>query len=125
MGWAASEADVLSSTLRDGLQSITQHNYQMFRYAQLTFLDAPAPPDLRVGAWAVAYDWVASDTSFESSNATLDMVWRLCAKTLRFAVLDTYTDSNTRERRVSESASGPFVFCLFRRLSFLVVARAS
>ena len=38
-------------TLRDGPQTITQHNYMVFRYAELTFLDAPPPADLAVSAW--------------------------------------------------------------------------
>ena len=49
------------------------------------------------------YEWNEDDTSFESDNATLNHVWRLCANTLRYGVLDTYTDSNTRERRPYES----------------------
>ena len=90
-------------TMRDGSQSITQHNYQNFRYLELTFLDGPRPSDLSVGAWSVAYEWVQGQSAFSSSNATLDRVWKLCADTLRYVVLDTYTDSNTRERRPYES----------------------
>ena len=90
-------------TLRDGRQTIAEHNYQSFRYLELTFLDGPAPRDVSVGAWAVAYEWDPGQSAFHSSNATLDRVWRLCENTLRYVVMDTYTDSNTRERRPYES----------------------
>ena len=79
--------DEFQWTTRDGPQVITQHNYQVFRYVQLTFLDGPPPSDLTVSAWGVAYDWEEGESAFVSSNQTLNHVWRLCANTLRFGVL--------------------------------------
>ena len=89
--------------MRDGFQTIVEHNYQNFRYLELTFLDGPAPSDVSVGAWGVHYEWDEGQSAFHSSNATLNHVWRLCENTLRYVVMDTYTDSNTRERRPYES----------------------
>ena len=43
--------------------------------------------------------WYDDDSHFQSSNSTLDAVWELSRYTLDAASLDTYTDSNTRERR--------------------------
>ena len=90
-------------TLREGEQTITQHNYVNFRYAELVFLDGPPPPGLSVRAWGAAYEWTEGESGFASSNPILDHVWRLCANTLRYGVMGTYTDSNTRERRPYES----------------------
>eukprot|EP01052_Picozoa_sp_SAG31_P048754 SAG31_NODE_10347_length_1151_cov_0.839354_2_plen_93_part_01 len=56
-------------TLRDGPQIIVEHNYQNFRYLELTFLDGPAPAGVSVGAWAVAYEWDEGQSAFHSSNA--------------------------------------------------------
>ena len=90
-------------TMRDGPQVLTQHNYMTFRYASFTFMDAPPPRGLNVSAWGVAYEWDPTDSDFDSSNATLNRVWALCENTLRFGVVGTYTDSNTRERRPYEA----------------------
>ncbi len=90
-------------TLRDGPQIISQHNYVNFRYAELIFLDGPPPPGLAVSAWGAAYEWNEDDSKFASSDPILNHVWRLCSNTLRYGVMGTYTDSNTRERRPYES----------------------
>ncbi len=90
-------------TLRDGPQIISQHKYVNFRYAELIFLDGPPPPGLSVSAWGAAYEWNEDDSNFASSDPILNHVWRLCSNTLRYGVMGTYTDSNTRERRPYES----------------------
>lgn len=59
--------------------------------------------DFEIGAWVVQAPYVDEDSSFNSSNETLNRVWELCRYTLQAAVLDTYTDSNTRERRPYEA----------------------
>lgn len=56
-----------------------------------------------MSAWGVAYEWDAADTAFDSSDPMLNKVWKLCENTLRYGVLDTFTDSNTRERRPYEA----------------------
>ena len=49
------------------------------------------------------YPYDHSESRFSSSNATLDAVWELSRYTLEAASMDTYTDSNTRERRPYEA----------------------
>ena len=46
------------------------------RWVSLTF-EGPAPL-FTLSAWQVSYPWVESDSSFKSSNATLDAVFDLC-----------------------------------------------
>lgn len=71
------------------------------RFVRLDF-SAP-PPEFTLSAWWASYPWVESDSSFSSDNATLDAVFDLCRYTLHAASLDTYTDSNTRERTPYEA----------------------
>jgi hypothetical protein len=54
-------------------------------------------------AWRVRYPWREGDAKFNSSVPGLNDVWDLCENTLRVTSLDTYTDSNTRERRPYEA----------------------
>ena len=58
----------------------------------------PTPLSVNVTGWQVHYPWRESDSAFESSNTMLNQVWALCQNTLRVTSLDTFTDSNTRER---------------------------
>ena len=88
-------------TLRDGDQELEQHKYMECRFVRLDF-SAPAPA-FSLSAWQVSYPWVETDSAFSSDNATLDAVYDLCRYTLYGVSLDTYTDSNTRERRVYEA----------------------
>lgn len=87
--------------LRDGDQVLEQHKYMECRFVSLIFSDAPA--SFTLSAWQVSYPWVESDSSFVSDNATLDAVYDLCRYTVHAAALDTYTDSNTRERTPYEA----------------------
>ena len=74
------------------------------RWVSLTFAGAaPSLAGFTLSAWQVSYPWVESDSSFTSSNATLDAVYDLCRYTVHAAALDTYTDSNTRERTPYEA----------------------
>jgi hypothetical protein len=84
-------------TLRDGQQTLEMHKYMECRFVSLTFAGA-APKNFTLSAWMVHYPWQESDSSFSSSSATLDAVFELCRYTVHAAALDTYTDSNTRER---------------------------
>lgn len=51
-----------------------------------------------IEGWQVHYPFVDSDSAFTSSNPMLNKVWDLCKNTLKVTSLDTFTDSNTRER---------------------------
>jgi hypothetical protein len=94
-------------TLRDGAQTIEQHQYMIFRYLSIDFLgvdETSRPPNnWSVSAWGVNAPFDGDQTFFDSSNTTLNRVWRLGAQMLEKGVLDTYTDSNARERRPYEA----------------------
>ena len=54
------------------------------------------------------YEWDEADSSFSCSNATLMKVWELNKYTVMAGLLETFTDSNTRERKpyeVSQTAT--------------------
>eukprot|EP00040_Diaphanoeca_grandis_P032975 m.200886 g.200886 ORF g.200886 m.200886 type:complete len:930 (-) comp32780_c0_seq3:56-2845(-) len=89
-------------TLRDGEQQIVQHNYMLFRYLSVRFVQGEVPTTFSVSAWGVKYEYIDTDSSFISDNATLNAVHELARWTLDGGVVDTYTDSNTRERRPYE-----------------------
>ena len=91
-------------TLRDGTQIIEQHQYMIFRYLTVEWLgDDPPPTDWSVSAWAVNAPYEPTETHFSSSDPVLNRVWDLAANMLHRGVLDTYTDSNARERRPYEA----------------------
>jgi hypothetical protein len=90
-------------TLRGGDQVLEQHKYMECRFVSLEFYNGPAPRNFTLSAWKVHYPYDPADSAFTSSNATLNAVWELCRYTLEAASLDTYTDSNTRERRPYEA----------------------
>ena len=95
-------------TLRDGAQTIEQHQYMEFRYVNV-FLDLGNTTgnlqldDIQLSAWACQYEWSDDDSYFTSSNATLNSVYQQSRYTTRAGLLDTFTDSNTRERRPYEA----------------------
>jgi hypothetical protein len=91
-------------TLRGGAQLIEQHEYMEFRYVNLEVVGGGVPLNaLVLSAWAVQAPWDPTASSFSSSNATLDAVFELARYTLQAGILDTFTDSNTRERRPYEA----------------------
>jgi len=90
-------------TLRDGAQVLEQHKYMECRFVSLNFTGVQAPPNFSLSAWKTHYEWDDADTHFDSSNSTLNSVFELMRYTLQAGVLDTYTDSNTRERRPYEA----------------------
>jgi alpha-L-rhamnosidase len=51
-----------------------------------------------VGVWRVQYPWSEGESSFSSSSDALNTVFDLAAYTIRATSVDTFTDSNTRER---------------------------
>ena len=62
----------------------------------------PVPANFSFRAWGVKYEYQDSDSAFVSDNITLNAVYELSRWTLDGGVIDTYTDSNTRERRPYE-----------------------
>ena len=72
------------------------------RFVSLVF-SSVAPAHFNLTGWKTHYPYDPADSSFSSSDATLDAVFELCRYTLEAASLDTYTDSNTRERRPYEA----------------------
>jgi len=62
------------------------------RFVQLTFSGKMAASNFTLSAWKTHYAWYDEDSSFSSSNSTLDAVYNLCRYTLDAASLDTYTD---------------------------------
>jgi hypothetical protein len=85
------------------VQVLEQHKYMECRFVSLTFVNGPTPTSFTLSGWRVNYPWVDSDSAFTSSNATLNAVYDLCRYTVLSASLDTYTDSNTRERTPYEA----------------------
>ena len=62
----------------------------------------PIPANFSFTAWGVKYEYRDLDSAFVSDNITLNAVYELSRWTLDGGVIDTYTDSNTRERRPYE-----------------------
>jgi hypothetical protein len=108
---AATESRIASSntwgyefswTLREGDQTISQHNYMLFRYLAVVVTSGSVPLNFTVSAWTVQYEYVPTDSAFVSADSVLNAVHELARWTLEGGVVDTYTDSNTRERRPYE-----------------------
>eukprot|EP01047_Picozoa_sp_COSAG01_P044884 COSAG01_NODE_4090_length_5360_cov_26.230184_4_plen_253_part_00 len=57
---------------------------------------------MNLTSWSVRYPFFEEDSEFSSSDTMLTKVYNLCRNTLRRTSLDTWTDSNTRERNVYE-----------------------
>jgi len=73
------------------------------RFVSLNFSSPVQEKDFVLSAWKVNYKYDEADTSFTSSDELLNKIWELSRYTLEAASLDTYTDSNTRERRPYEA----------------------
>ena len=54
--------------------------------------------EFTIKRWAVQYPFNDDDSFFTSSSDMLNKVWTLMKDSLRLTSLDTFTDSNTRER---------------------------
>lgn len=104
-------------TLGDGVSTIENHEYKLFRYGEITLEtnvssivdgdDAAARAAIigamsfDLSAWVVRYPWSTAsgdEGHFNSSNAMLNKVWELCKNTVKVTSLDSATDSNTREK---------------------------
>ena len=104
-------------TLRDGDQTIEQHEYMEFRYVNLWFKNGTAPKSFNLSAWAVQYEWIAEDSHFSSegeagSNVsdTLNKVWELNRYTMQAGILDTYTDSQVHKQSFLDQSSAGMSF---------------
>jgi len=72
-----------------------------FRFGSLTFANSTVASrlkDFQLRVRTVRYPWVDTDSAFTSSSPVLNAVYDLCRYTTKATSLDTYTDSNTRER---------------------------
>ena len=85
---------------------VEHHEFSVFRYAQVTFLDGVqgtpvtvAPSNFSLTFWVVRspYDDDGSAT-VTTTNPDLDAVFQLCKHTLKATTLDFFSDSNTRQR---------------------------
>ena len=55
--------------------------------------------DFNISAWVAHYPFeTARATTFSSSSAALDSVWRLNQNSVKYLGLDMYSDSNARQR---------------------------
>jgi hypothetical protein len=96
-------------TLAEGACHFEHHEYVgLFRYGELRVRrpfvhDAGAAP-FDLSLWSVRYpSLTAGGAAFASSDTTLNRVWQLCADTIKYTSLDTFTDSNVRERTPYEA----------------------
>lgn len=82
--------------LRSGRQTIDVWGLRVFRYVELSGLPAGVTA---ADVHAVAlHSPIGTESSFDSSNSTLDQVWSLAAHTVEGQTLGLYTDSWERER---------------------------
>jgi len=94
-------------TLAAGNNVFEHHEYVgLWRYGELR-IHSWAPllhqrEPLSISAWAVAYRW-RDEAAFSSTSPMLDRVWQLCRDTIKYTSLDTFTDSNVRERTPYEA----------------------
>ena len=86
--------------LGSGNISLETHEYVEFRYGTASFDDSSIAKKVqfKLHASVLHYPWVETDSDFTSSSDVLSGVYNLCRYTLKATSLDTYTDSNTRER---------------------------
>jgi alpha-L-rhamnosidase len=93
-------------TLADGESSFEQHEYiGPWRYGEIRIKNAAAKDcnlNFNLTQWSVSYPW-EDEAAFSSSNGMLDRVWQLCRNTLKYTTLETFTDSNVRERMPYEA----------------------
>jgi hypothetical protein len=113
---------VLTLTEGNGTDSVFEHHEYpgLWRYAEIklgTFAGSARSSEMRESQkqtvavqtdlddlpftftrWVVKYPFDSTESSFVSSSSMLNNVWKLCRDTLLHTSLDTFTDSNTRER---------------------------
>lgn len=93
-------------TLSAGFDNYFEHHEYvgLFRYGEIIVHDMKRDAKLEfdLSEWVVNYPWT-EEAKFVSSNEILNEVWKLCANTIRYTSLDTFTDSNVRERTPYEA----------------------
>jgi len=107
--WNAVPRYVSSFILTEGENTFEHHEYLgLFRWGEIRIkgggerLVTDAGLDFSLSQWMVRYPWV-EEASFTSSDPMLNKVWRLCYNTSKYTSLDTFTDSNVRERTPYEA----------------------
>jgi hypothetical protein len=102
-------------TLTNGTSHFEQHEYVgPWRYGEVLVKNDKAKDckqNFSLTQWSVGYPWV-DEATFNSSDDMLNKVWGLCRNTLQHTTLETFTDSNVRERTPYEAdlfcAAGSF-----------------
>jgi len=88
-------------TLANGENYFEQHEYVgVWRYGEIRVKSRGASDaglNFSLTQWTVSYPW-EDEATFASNDPLLNNVWRLCHDTIKYNVLDTFTDSNVRER---------------------------
>eukprot|EP00931_Biecheleriopsis_adriatica_P003616 TRINITY_DN105414_c0_g1_i1.p1 TRINITY_DN105414_c0_g1~~TRINITY_DN105414_c0_g1_i1.p1 ORF type:complete len:845 (-),score=124.72 TRINITY_DN105414_c0_g1_i1:52-2586(-) len=88
-------------TLAEGYNLFEQHEYVgVWRYGEILVKHDQAhnaSKNFSLTQWSVAYPW-EDEAYFQSDNAMLNKIWNLCYNTIKYNALDTFTDSNVRER---------------------------
>ena len=74
------------------------HEYPgLWRYGEIRvkewFPKDPSATPFELSQWSVHYPWEVDEASFSSDNEMLNKVWKLCADTIKYTSLDTFTDS--------------------------------
>jgi hypothetical protein len=87
--------------------TLDQHEYSNWRFGEVRFtveasgapLDVAAVGQFKIGAWVAHYPFSeARATAFASDSDALGHVWRLNQNSVRMLPLDSYSDSNARQR---------------------------
>ena len=84
-----------AGNLNSSMIRLEHHEYMEFRYASIEPINAPKPT---ISRWTVNYPFDDAVSTFLSSDDRLNAVYDLCRQTIKWTTLDTFTDSNTRER---------------------------
>jgi hypothetical protein len=82
---------------------VEHHEYPgLWRYGEIIFFPKNNSDvndiEFTVKRWAVRYPFDDDDSRFKSSSGMLNQIWKLMSDSLQHTSLDTFTDSNTRER---------------------------
>ena len=82
---------------------VEHHEYPgLWRYGEIKFFPTNnsdvSDIEFTVKRWAVRYPFDDGDSRFKSSSNMLNQIWKLMSDSLQHTSLDTFTDSNTRER---------------------------
>ena len=84
---------------RDGRQTLETYNWRNFRYILLVFRQFHEP--IQLHRFTVEQERYPYETvgSFQTSDESLDWVWKVCADTVEAGTYDRLMDNPVRERR--------------------------